>query len=437
MFAGLLVSSILCPRQAEAVMKENLLAYDASQPAGGWQRWFPRPEIAPQFGESAKGGGVLSISGGGIRYSIGGWQREVRGFTPGDEFVIRAQVECTGMADPLGNLWVRVYWRGDLPMGTAPDVIRLARTGEGRYLFEDRVAVPKGAESALVRLICRWEPAGRAVWRDISMTAAPPEKAHRIVRISTLYWRPMGPTSAQNNFENWLRMVDRAAAGRPDIILIGEGAMAVGVGFADIDAVSEELPRGRYFAGFAEKARKYRCYICYGTYEREGGFVFNTAVLIGPEGEIAGKHRKVHLPLEEDIAGLAPGDTFRVFHTPLGRIGMAICFETSFAESVRCLALKGAEIVLVPIWGGDEETVRVRAKENGVHLATSSFDLKCMIIDPHGKVLDATFKGLGTGVATADCDLDDRTKESWTGDFRSYMHRMRRPDSYGVITGVR
>jgi predicted amidohydrolase len=229
-------------------------------------------------------------------------------------------------------------------------------------------------------------------------------------------------------------MIDKAAEEKPDIILVGEGAMVVGVGFGDMEAISEELPGGKFFKGFAEKAKEHGCYICYGTYEREGRYIFNTAVLINPQGELVGKYRKSHLPIEEDAAGLAPGDSIDVFDTPIGRIGMVICIESAFPEIMRTVALKGAEIILVPIWGGDEDTIRVRAKENGVYVATSSFDMKCMVVNPHGEVLAETFKDLGTGVATAQCDLDDRTKQPWTGNWRSYMKRMRWPELFGEIT---
>jgi len=434
----LIIVFFLAPGGVQATAGEggmtNLLAYDASVAGGGWRRWFPREALAPTLSESAGEGGRLIVEGAGMEYAIGGWERVVDGFQDGDEFLVRAAVECTGLANPARSLWIRVYWRGDLPGGTAPDIIALTGAGEGRYVFEDRIRAPEGAESALVRLIYRWDPDGRAVWSDISMTPAPPEKPHRVVRISALYWRAAGETSVENNFENWLTMVDKAAADDPDIILIGEGAMIAGVGFGDMEAISEELPGGRFFKAFAEKARKHGCYICYGTYERDGRYIFNTAALVDPDGKLAGKYRKSHLPIEEDVAGLSPGSRIPVFDTPLGKIGIITCIESAFPEVMRTAVLKGAEIVLVPIWGGDEETIRVRARENGVYVATSSFDMKCMVVDRRGNVMAETFRDLGTGVATADCDLDDRSKTPWTGNWPSYMMRMRRPELYDAIT---
>jgi len=414
---------------------DNLLEYDTAGEAGGWARWFPREEVAPALDESAEDGGSLVVEGDGLEYCIGGWERTVEGFEPGDEFIVHAEVECTRMVNAPRSLWIRIYWRGDLPGGTAPDIVRISEGATaGEYVFDDRITVPEGASSALVRLIYRWEGEGRAVWKNVSMKPAPPEKPHRIVRISTLYWRATGETSIDNNFEHWLGMVDRAAADDPDIILIGEGAMIVGVGFADMDALSEQLPGGRFFNAFAEKAKEHGCYICYGTYERDGRYIFNTAALISPQGELVGKYRKSHLPTEEDVVGLSPGSGIEVFDTDLGRIGIIICIESAFPEIMRAAVLKGAEIVLVPIWGGDEDTIRVRAKENGVYVATSSFDMKCMVVDRRGNVMAETFRDLGTGVATADCDLDDRTKTPWTGNWPSYMMRMRWPELFGEIT---
>ncbi len=265
------------------------------------------------------------------------------------------------------------------------------------------------------------------------MTPAPPEKPHRTVKVATIYWRPADTPTLESNLENFLRMVDQAAGERPDLILLSEGVCTVGIGLNDLEAVSEKVPGGRIFEAFAAKAREHKCYLCYGTYERDGIYIFNTAVLISPEGRVVGKFRKVHLPLGEDVAGLAPGGEFNVVDTPLGRLGFVICWDTAFPESIRSSALEGAEIVLVPIWGGNENEVKVAARESGVFVVTASFDMKSMVIDPQGEELAATWKDLGNGVAAAECDLDQRVKSPWTGDPRSYIMRQRRPDAYGPI----
>ena len=80
-----------------------------------------------------------------------------------------------------------------------------------------------------------------------------------------------------------------------------------------------------------------------GLCEADAGRRFNTAVCVTGDG-VLGVHRKVHQPLGEGASYLA-GDTFDAFDTPVGRLGMMICYDKAFPESARALALDGAEIV--------------------------------------------------------------------------------------------
>ena len=85
-------------------------------------------------------------------------------------------------------------------------------------------------------------------------------------------------------------------------------------------------------------------------FEGGRGRYYNTSILFDGRGGIVGKYRKVHLPPQE-ICVLTGGKEFPVFKTPLGRVGMMICYDTFFPESVRCLALNGADLVLHPTAG--------------------------------------------------------------------------------------
>jgi predicted amidohydrolase len=88
-------------------------------------------------------------------------------------------------------------------------------------------------------------------------------------------------------------------------------------------------------------------HIVAGITERSGPDLYNSAVVIGPEGYI-GTFRKVHLWNEENLF-FEPGNLgFPVFHTPIGRIGVAICYDGWFPETFRLCALQGADIVCVP-----------------------------------------------------------------------------------------
>jgi predicted amidohydrolase len=135
---------------------------------------------------------------------------------------------------------------------------------------------------------------------------------------------------------------------------------------------------GRLTKPITEAARKHQVYILLPTYERGSarGEVYNSAVLIDPEGEIVGKYSKNHLFPTERIAGggwTTPGSKVEVFDTELAKIGITICYEGDFPELSRLLAVKGAEVIIRPsallrsydIW---EMTNKARAYDNHVYM---------------------------------------------------------------------
>jgi N-carbamoylputrescine amidase len=112
-------------------------------------------------------------------------------------------------------------------------------------------------------------------------------------------------------------------------------------------ALSEPIPDGPTVKAWSKIAAKHKLHLVAGICERDGAKLFNSAVLIGPSGYI-GTFRKVHLWNEENLY-FEPGDLgFPVFHTAIGRIGMAICYDGWFPETYRLAALQGADIVCVP-----------------------------------------------------------------------------------------
>ena len=84
-----------------------------------------------------------------------------------------------------------------------------------------------------------------------------------------------------------------------------------------------------------------------GLLERDGDTLYNAAILVGPDGLI-GSYRKTHLPFLGVDRFVMPGDELKVFDTPLGRIGLIICYDLRFPEVTRTLALAGADIVALP-----------------------------------------------------------------------------------------
>jgi predicted amidohydrolase len=194
-----------------------------------------------------------------------------------------------------------------------------------------------------------------------------------------------------------------------------------------------------------------------GLCESDGTRRFNTAVAVTGDG-VLGVHRKVHQPLGEG-ASYAAGDRFEAFPTPLGRMGMMICYDKAFPESARTLALDGAEIIsCMSAWPGsrtnadpdlakDRWTQRfdlfdqARALENQVLWVSANqsgtfgslrFVASAKVVGPGGNVLATT--GVREGVAIADVDLDAALGAARSGG----MHHLgdRRPDAYDASIGA-
>ena len=112
----------------------------------------------------------------------------------------------------------------------------------------------------------------------------------------------------------------------------------------EVESLSERVPEGLTTRYLADISIQKHCYIVAGLPERDGSQFFNSAVLTGPDGFI-GLYRKTHLFFEEKLY-FSPGDSgFQVWDTDVGRIGIMICFDWFFPESMRSLALRGAEII--------------------------------------------------------------------------------------------
>jgi len=121
---------------------------------------------------------------------------------------------------------------------------------------------------------------------------------------------------------------------------------------------AETVAAGPSVQAIAEAAARHEVHVVFGMTERDedrAEVLYNTAVLVGPDG-VVGSYRKVHQPGDEKHI-YHPGARFTVFETPIGRIGMLICYDLCFPESTRSLALAGADLlVLSTAWGMDDPT---------------------------------------------------------------------------------
>lgn len=403
-------------------------AHRATLPASGWQEWSPRPEIAPAFRRDRTTGlsenGSLLIDAGDNPAAFGAWRQIYTNFVPGRIYCFEAWYRTEGVPQESRSVIPRLHWRNARGEQVRPPDFAQGKPGSNGWSKVEYVApAPATAREVEIQLGFGFAPGGRVWWDEVRLIEMEREP-QRNVRVATIHHRPRGTRSAGENVAQFSRLITQAAAQKPDIVCLPEGITVVGTSSSYVD-VSEPVP-GPTTQLLGELADRHECHIVAGLYERSGNAVFNTAVLIGRDGQLIGKYRKTHLPREEWEAGLTPGDEYPVFDTDFGRVGLMICWDVQFPEPARAMALQGADLLLLPIWGGSEVLTRARAIENHVFLVSSGYDMRSFIVDPAGKVVaEAT---TDSPVAVAEISLTQQILQPWLGDMKFRTWKERRPD---------
>ncbi|MGM0585787.1 MAG: nitrilase family protein [Pseudomonadota bacterium] len=275
------------------------------------------------------------------------------------------------------------------------------------------------------------------------------------IRVACIQMEPV-VGDKDRNLARSLAFIDEAAGKGARLIVLPELANS-GYVFETREeafALAEEIPGGPSAAAWAEAAARHGAWIVAGISERSGDRLYNSSVLIGPEGHV-GTFRKVHLWNEENLF-FEPGDLgFPVFRTPIGRIGMFICYDSWFPEAYRLCALQGADIVCVPtnwvpIPGQDPEREAMAnilcmgsAHSNSVFVAAADrvgtergqpFIGQSLIVSYTGWPVAGPASATEEEVLYADVNLADaRRKRNWN-EYNQPL-RDRRADVYGEMLG--
>jgi predicted amidohydrolase len=142
----------------------------------------------------------------------------------------------------------------------------------------------------------------------------------------------------------------------------------------EVDDICEPIPEGSTVNRLVKMCKDSNSYLVAGIGEKAGNRCYNSSVLVGPEGYI-GKYRKVHLFFEEN-KWFKPGDLgFPVWDIGSAKIGMMICFDWVYPESVRSLALQGVDIVCHPVnlvLPYCQQAMVTRSIENSVFVVTAN-----------------------------------------------------------------
>jgi predicted amidohydrolase len=395
-----------------------------------WKFESQRKEIAPEWHVDSnityKGQPTLLIMGGGKDYANGHWYSVTR-VEPGEYFQFESNFITSKVEELNRNILARVIWQDasgknlgypEYP-ATFPN-----RANDGWNYMKQLCRVPDGAKQAKLELVYRWDADGVVHFGGTSFHKTTPPKP-RVVRVATIHHRPRNSKSSSENLAQFSELVSQAANQKADIVCLPEGITLVGTDLNYISA-SEPVP-GPTTKFLGAIAKKYNLYIVAGILEKNGDTVFNTAVLVDRNGNVAGKYRKVSLPQEEIDGGITPGNSFPVFETDFGTIGLMICWDVTFPEPARSLAEKGAEIIFLPIWGGDVNLARARAIENQLYLVSSTYDMITAVFDQEGKVMKEATKD--NPVVVVEIDLNKQKLWPWIGDLKSRIFREAPPQN--------
>jgi len=284
---------------------------------------------------------------------------------------------------------------------------------------------------------------------------------------------PADRSGIASHVDRMLQMVDNAVAGYAPflpvkLVVFPEFAHAAPVyptAGELYDKLAVPIPN-EHTERYVAKAREHGIYIQTGTFlerpedeSRWGKVVFNTTCLIGPDG-ILSKYRKVYpwLPWEvhaspHDLPGY-DAEIYPVVETPIGKLGVAICYDWLFPETLRQLTANGAEVLIrvsayMDPWGATEPmdwwTVvnRCRALENVAYVVASnqaaslshyppfSWPGGSMVVDFDGRILAQADPGPGEKIVFAPVDVGALRHERATRRGHQNLAHLR-TETYGL-----
>jgi predicted amidohydrolase len=408
-----------------------------------WQQAAQREEIRPAFSFDQKAGALVITTDDSVGQQ--GWFEKSFPVTGGKFYHFHALRKTSDVAVPRRSCPVRIVWKdaqgkevradpppgrekeaGYLPIAEPEHPLDGPTDKQGWTPVDGVYRAPSKATQAVVELHLQWAVRGRVQWREVSLeeTAAP---TPRKVRLATVHYIPTGK-SQRTNCEEYAPFVAEAAKQKADLVVLGETVPYINL-HKKPHETAESIP-GPSSTYFGELAKQHDLHIVVSLYERDGKAVYNTAVLLGPDGKLIGKYRKVCLPHREVEDGVEPGSEYPVFATKFGKVGMMICYDGFFPEVARELTARGAEVIAWPVAGCNPLLAAARACENHVYVVSSTYtDLKSnwtlsAIYDHAGTPITKADKW-GT-VVVAEVDLGDRY--FWRnnlGDFRAMAQRHR------------
>lgn len=241
----------------------------------------------------------------------------------------------------------------------------------------------------------------------------------------------MSTHHVDQNLKSAAAFLGRAVSAGAQLIVLPEDFAFIGLNEGDKLTIKEDFGAGPVQAFLSEQAKSHQVWLIAGSVPlctQDEHKCYSACLVFNDQGECVARYNKIHLfdvtvsdhQQYQETAVVKPGDDCVVLDTPLGRVGLSICYDLRFPELYRALLTKGAEIIVVPSaftavtgqahW---EVLLRARAIENlcyvvaanqsGIHKKGKETYGHSLIVDPWGVVLDCIVQG--EGIVCADLDL--------------------------------
>ncbi len=246
--------------------------------------------------------------------------------------------------------------------------------------------------------------------------------------------------------------IEKAANAGAKLVVFPECAVSgyVFESAADAMPAAETVP-GESTEAVVEACGVHNIHAIVGLIEREGETLYNSAFVAGPEGLVA-NYRKCHLPVLGIDRYVGQGEDLPIIELPFAKIGILICYDVRFPEAARSLALRGADVIVVPTnWPEGAESApefltRARAWENRVYIAACNrvgeergtrFIGRSQIVAPDGTIL-VEADGVSETMLSAEVDPAFARQKRLVikpGEFELDPLWGRRPELYGAVMG--
>lgn len=210
-------------------------------------------------------------------------------------------------------------------------------------------------------------------------------------------------------------------------------------------SLAEEVPEGKTTRGLCDLAREKGVFLAAGLAEKDGERIFNSSVLVSPDGYV-GRYRKTHLFFEENLWFDPGNEGFSVHDIGICTVGIMICFDWFFPESMRILSLMGADLICHPanlVMPFCQDAMKTRCLENHVFAVTANrtgtearegksllFTGMSQITGPDGGIITRAGED-EEGVRTVEID-PKAARDKNVNDYNN-LFTDRRPDFYGAL----